>query len=128
MSTLRLTPEYDPEKPQEALDAERDPDNAANEYAIAAKKRRREHEQAKEAIGLKNIMASRESAAWLEYLLFDICGLMAPTENAAFDTNALHFKEGARNVALLVQDQCINADAGLYVAMLQRRMVKEPRK
>jgi len=114
---------FDPEKPPEAVQAEYDPDNAANDYAVAEKRRKKKDTEKKEANGIKYILANEDARRWLAYLLFDTCAMLRPAQNAAYDSNALHWREGARQVALTIQEQCLAADPTAYMKLLAERLV-----
>jgi hypothetical protein len=114
---------FDPEKPEEALQAERDPNNAANEYAIAEKRRKKKDADSKEANGIKYILANEDARRWLAYLLVDTCSLFQPIQNQAHDSNALHWREGARQVGLSIHEQCLAADPAGYMKLLSEKLV-----
>lgn len=114
--------EYDPDMPPEALDAERDPDNAGNPIAVAKKRR---EQVAKEKLAgevVKNLMATPPGRAWLAKLLFETCGLMKEVDNAAFDTNGCHYRAGARAVALDIQKEALLVDPKQYIVLMAEHL------
>lgn len=117
-------PFFDPEKPPEAIEAEYDPDNAANPLAVRTKARLQKARERERLLGLKTLLNTVPGRAWFMEVLLDHCQLMGATENAAYDSNALHFREGARAVGLELQRMALRADEQLYMVALQEHLPK----
>lgn len=97
--------DYEP-KTAEEIEAERAPDNAANELAVKERKTNQRSLAQLRQNALRTVLASKEGRHLLRHILFGYCGLHSISANAAYDPNGLHFKEGARNVGLLLLKDC----------------------
>lgn len=73
---------------------------------------------------LSALLATEEGREFLGWFMFDVCGLMAPTANAAFDGNALFFREGARNAALTVQNEMLRLVKPQYMVFISETLHK----
>jgi len=113
---------FDIDKPQEVLDAERNPDNAGNEIAIAAKRRNKKQQDEERNEGLKIMLSSKAGREYLAYILFDVCGLMGPSASKAFDDNSLHYREGAKEVARIVQKDALQVNRAAYMVLLDEHL------
>ncbi len=113
---LDLTPEE-----QDAL---ANPDNAANPIAIRGKRKKIEDAERVHNEVLSALLGVPNGREWLAHVLFEICGVFATTENAAFDTNGMHFREGARQVGLHLHKSMLRADAKLYMVLMSEHREK----
>ena len=87
------------------------------EKAKKQKLRQRERDDVIEAL-----LQMGNGRAWLGWLLFTVCGLNNPTENGAYDSNALHYREGARAVGLALQEEALRVSRANYVKLLQEHL------
>lgn len=116
---------FDPDKPQEVLDAERNPDNAGNEVAIAAKRRNKAVIEKERAAAWDAMLSQRAGREALAIFLFDVCGLHKTVENAAHDTSSLHWKSGARDAGLNLQQELLRANRKQYMLLLDEHLTQE---
>ena len=112
----------------EALDEEQngivDLNNAADATSIKVKRKRAEEKDRIYAEVMGALLSLPNGREWLAHVLFDLCGVFTTTENAAFDTNAMHFREGARQVGFYLQKMALRADAKLYMVLLTENREK----
>ena len=108
----------------EELDAAEHPDSAANPIAIRQKRKTIEDAERVHNEVLTALLSLPNGRAWLAHVLFEVCGVLATTENAAFDTNGMHFREGARQVGLHLHKAILRADAKQYMVLLTEHQGK----
>lgn len=77
--------------------------------------RMRERERAETLALLLSTENGRRLFAWIVH---DLCGLYRPVANAAFDAQALHFREGARAVGQVLHDYALQNVRGQYIVLL----------
>jgi hypothetical protein len=68
---------------------------------------------------MEALLQMANGRAWLAWLLHAVCGLHNPTENGAYDSNALHYREGARAVGLTLQAEALRVARTNYLLLLQ---------
>lgn len=113
-------PAVDDRTPEE-IEADADPNNTANSIAVKTKTKtakQREKDRAAVIGALLEQPAGREFLGWL---LFDVCGLYSIAQNAAFDTNALHYREGGRVVGLMLHKLALQENPNQYMELLRSR-------
>ena len=107
---------------ENAVPEEGAPFDASHRGSI--RKRRQQQkvvEQRRDAM-LASILSAPHGRAWLAWLIHDVCGLYGATENAAYDTNGLHFKEGARAVGLLLHEEAMRAAPEHYILLMAENL------
>ncbi len=101
------------------------PYNAADRRHVrAAEKAKKFRDKDKDAV-LKVLLAEPNGRAWLRWLLFEVCRIDTTTANAAFDPQAMMFREGAREVGLTVYREALRLSPQGYVLLLQEQVVPE---
>lgn len=112
---------YDDPEGEGPLDPEA-PYNAADRRAVKAKARTQK-EQERDCKDVMNALLSQANGrAFLAWLMLELGGLHAPTENAAYDTNACHFREGARGVALALHALALRTNRDRYMLLLTEHL------
>lgn len=101
----------------EALAAE-DPNNAGNPAAVRKKAKDRKDAEKRRVLAMENLLATPDGRELLRYLLNEVCGLFNISENAAFMTEALHYKEGGRVVGLALHKLALQANPKRYIDLL----------
>lgn len=114
--------DFDPEKPIEVVEAERDPNNAGNPIAVRVKAQVAKDAVKKEHDAIKTLMLSEGGRSWMGRVLFDMARVMASIEPGSFDTNALHFAAGARQLGLHIQTDIIAAAPEQYLIFVKENM------
>lgn len=102
----------DPDAPYDAGDRRHVRDKAKKKKA-----KDRERDDVMEAL-----LQMANGRAWLAWLLHSVCGLHSPTENGAYDSNALHYREGARAVGLALQAEALRVSKANYLKMLEEHL------
>lgn len=120
--------DFDVAKPPEVVHAEREPDNVGNSFAIRTKKQKQKANDNERVSSLKRLLADPNQRAWLASVIFETCGVLNPTENAAYHDGALHYREGARGVGLVIQRDLVLADPKAYALLVTEHLTqgKEP--
>lgn len=101
------------------------PFNAGHRGAVRKRKQKVKMDDEKRNAFLAHVLANDHGRAWLAWLIHEVCGLYAGTENAAFDTNSVHFKEGARAVALILQNAALSASPDNYILLIKEHLKPE---
>jgi hypothetical protein len=95
-----------------------EPFNAGDRRQVRERAKTEKQKDQMRAAVLEALMRTPEGRELLGHILFKLCGIMVPTENAAYDTNAMHFREGQRAVGLTLQHLALQANKSLYIVLL----------
>lgn len=98
--------------------AQADPHNAAEPIAIRRKKQAADETERALREVMTALLAVPNGRLFLRWLLFDVCGVFRTSVNAAFDTNATIFREGAKEVGFLLHKLALRSDAKQYMVVL----------
>lgn len=92
--------------------------------STAQRRRRQKHDDAEKerAAVLTAILATPAGRRWYAYLLHDVCGLYRPVANAAFDAQALHYREGARAVGQHLHEMALRHSRQPYIVLLAENL------
>ncbi len=71
------------------------------------------------------VLATQHGRALMAWLLHELCGLYRPTANAAFDPQALHFREGSRAVGLVLHDRIMDVAPDQYLVLMSEHLRKQ---
>jgi hypothetical protein len=106
----------------EEIEADRAPDNVANETAIKAKRQnvKNDEERIKEA--LANLLRSTNGRLLLRRILFEWCAYGGPANNKAFDTQAVHYVAGMQAVGINLHAACVNANLDDFMILLRSQL------
>lgn len=74
---------------------------------------------------LAEMLGTKQGRALLSWILHDLCGLYAPTANAAFDANGQHFREGARAVGLMLHQAALDVAPDQYLVLISENLRKQ---
>lgn len=110
---------------QEEIEADRSPDNAGNPVAVSRKKKAAKGVEKSRKELLSSLLATSTGRDLFRFLIFELCGIHATTENAAYDTNGMHYREGARQVGYVMQKMCIDANAAQYATLFKEHITKD---
>lgn len=94
----------------------------ATEDGVRAAKRRKETRDHADAEVLRVILSTTQGRDWYMRLLQEVCGLHNVTANAAFDPNALHYREGARAVGLHLHREALRLVKQPYMVALAEHL------
>ncbi len=81
------------------------------------KKRKRQIERQR-ADTLRELLSTPQGRDFYAWIIHDLCGLYRPVANAAFDAQALHFREGHRAVGQVLHDYALREARGPYIVLL----------
>ena len=114
-----------PDRPSDTEDltpeeqaAAADPHNAAEPIAIRRKKQAADDTEKALREVMKALLSVPDGRVFLRWMLFDVCGVFRTSVNAAFDTNATIFREGAKEVGFLLHKLALRSDAKQYMVVL----------
>lgn len=96
--------------------------NAGDRRAVKAKEKEATTKQEQLDDVTKMILMHPNGRAWLAWVLRDLCGVDSPVESAAFDNNALHWREGRRAVGIDLRNHAIRANKFNYLKMLEENL------
>ena len=101
-----------------------DPDNAGNPIAVR-EKAKRATDTVKERLAVAGaLLETRPGRNFLAWLLIEQGGIFRTSEPGDHDTNAMHFREGAKTLALLINNLALKADPKQYIAFLEENSHK----
>lgn len=111
-----MTTLLDLEKPIHEID----PDNVADGKAVDEKRKRTKREDRERQDALRALMGTKQGRSWLWWLL-EKCHV----NHTSFDVNPslMAFREGERNIGLIVTAEAIAASPGLYLKMREEQNV-----
>ena len=116
----------DPDLTPEDIEAERAPDNVANEKAISRKRVGAKAREALERETLSALLMSPGGRSLLRTMLFVICGVDNLTDaNAVYDANGLHYKAGGREAGMRIRQMCINADRTAFITLMAEELADQ---
>jgi hypothetical protein len=98
------------------------PYNAADRRQVKDKAKSKKLKERERDDVMDALLQMANGRAWLAWLLHAVCGLHNPTENGAYDSNALHYREGARAVGLALQAEALRVNRKNYLAMLEEHL------
>ena len=81
------------------------------------KKRKRQIERQRADV-LRELLSTPQGRDFYAWIIHDLCGLYRPVANAAFDAQALHFREGHRAVGQVLHDYALQEARGPYIVLL----------
>lgn len=111
----------DSDDEQQAFDPDA-PYDAGNRRHVREKEKKQKLRQRERDDVIEALLQMGNGRAWLAWLLFTVCGLNNPTENGAYDSNALHYREGARAVGLALQAEALRVAKTNYLLLLQEHL------
>lgn len=88
------------------------------------RKKRLKHLERERAEVLRALLSTPAGRRLFAWLVHDICGLYRPVANAAFDAQALHFREGSRAVGQVLHDQALRDARDQYMVLLSETLPK----
>jgi len=103
----------------------RDPDqpyNAADREQVKAKKRTIKQAEREMDEVMQALLQHPNGRRWLANLIFETCGLNAPLQDQNYRTEAIHFKEGGRRVAILLQSHALRVNRKNYMMLLDEHL------
>lgn len=87
------------------------------------KKRARQLERERADV-LNDLLSTTQGRRFFAWLLHDLCGVYRPVANAAFDAQALHFREGHRAVGIALHDFALREAPAQYIVLLGEALPK----
>lgn len=134
----RQPPEIDEDDPPPAPDPlldEGDAETIASGQVFQAGDRKQVRAQEKKTRQVERdrqeamtaLLATAMGRSWLYWLMCDLtmCDLFGESENAAFDSNALHYREGKRRIAVELQKVALLTNRENYTLMLAEHLGQE---
>lgn len=67
---------------------------------------------------LRELLSTPQGRRFYAWIIHDLCGLYRPVANAAFDAQALHFREGHRAVGQVLHDYALQEARAQYIVLL----------
>lgn len=67
---------------------------------------------------LRELLSTPQGRSFYAWIIHELCGLYRPVANAAFDAQALHFREGHRAVGQVLHDYALQEARGPYIVLL----------
>lgn len=67
---------------------------------------------------LRELLSTPQGRRFYAWIIHELCGLYRPVANAAFDAQALHFREGHRAVGQVLHDYALQEARGPYIVLL----------
>ena len=98
------------------------PYNAADRRQVKDKAKSKKLKERERDDVMDALLQMANGRAWLAWLLHSVCGMHNPTENGAYDSNALHYREGARAVGLALQAEALRVARANYLLLLQEHL------
>jgi hypothetical protein len=77
------------------------------------------------ADALRDLLSTKRGRNLYSYIIHDLAGLYRPVANAAFDPNALHFREGQRAVGQVLHDLALQEAKQSYMVLLAETLSKK---
>ena len=117
--------DFDPQDADSTQPQTRDVDepyNAADREQIKAKKRTQKQIEREQDEVMAALLQHPNGRRWLATLIFETCGLNAPLQDQDYRTDAIHFKEGSRRVAILLQSQALRVNRKNYIMLLDEHL------
>jgi hypothetical protein len=102
----------------EEIEAERDPNNAGNPLAVRAKTKAAQQIDRTIDEVLRVLLTTKEGRLFVAYIVLDLGKLTETAENAAYDSNALHFREGARAMAAVLHNKALRISPTQYMELM----------
>jgi len=115
----------DPDLTPEDIEAQKAPDNAANEIAVSRKKKETNLRKKRELEAMSDLLATVNGRLLLRTILFHWCGVDSEVVNAAYDANGLHWKMGARSAGMLIKAHCIAANREQFIRLMTEEIYGE---
>lgn len=93
--------------------------------AVVQKQRRSlKREEQEMANELRKLLGTTAGRRLFARIVHDYCGLYRPVANAAFDAQALHFREGGRAVGLLLHELALQHAKPQYMVLMSETIGK----
>jgi len=77
------------------------------------------------AEALREMLSTKKGRSLYSYIIHDLAGLYRPVANAAFDPNALHFREGQRAIGQVLHDLALQEAKQSYMVLLAENLSKK---